>query len=318
MSVSGSVTVCPPATSANLGPGFDSLALALALRDHVTVDIIPTGVEITITGEGADDLPRDETHLTIRALRSTFHALGIQSPGLRISCHNQIPQGRGLGSSAAAICAGIVAACRLAEPKTDFSADDQFALAATIEGHADNVAACLFGGLTIAWSVNKTSKALQLTIDPIITPVVFLPPTSFPTSMARGLLPDSISHTDATFNTSRSSLLIAALTKSGLTSDHRAALLLEATEDRLHQPFRLPAMPESAALLNVLRADGVAALISGAGPTVLALACGRAAAVQLLRHTPPDWRSELLPATPNGVIDQASTALAETCAADTL
>ncbi|MBW8802538.1 MAG: homoserine kinase [Catenulisporales bacterium] len=267
------VRVRVPATSANLGPGFDSLGLALGLYDEVMVRIADTGLRVDVAGEGADTVVRDEGHLVVRALRRAFDRLGARPPGLEVVCANRIPHARGLGSSAAAICAGIVAARALTVGAT-LTDDEVLQLATEMEGHPDNVAACLRGGFTIAWLDQAgeiadagTATARVLRVDPAadITAVAFVPAEPLSTEVARGLLPKLVPHADAARNAGRSALLAAALTGG------RSDLLLAATADRLHQDYRAPAMAASAALIGALRAAGHAAVVSGAGPTVLVL-----------------------------------------------
>ncbi|MGD6743305.1 homoserine kinase [Streptomyces sp. BH106] len=259
------VRVRVPATSANLGPGFDSLGLSLGLYDDVVVRVADSGLNIDIAGEGSETLPRDESHLLVRSLRTAFDALGGQPRGLEIVCANRIPHGRGLGSSSAAIVSAVVAA-RAVTIGGNALLDDAalLELATEIEGHPDNVAPCLLGGFTIAWTETGAGRAIRLDAAGSIVPVVFVPGKPVLTEMARGLLPRTVPHVDAAANAGRAALLVEALTR-------RPELLLPATEDRLHQEYRAPAMPESAALVERLRADGVPAMISGAGPTVLAL-----------------------------------------------
>ncbi|MDX3098787.1 homoserine kinase [Streptomyces sp. ME01-24h] len=260
------VRVRVPATSANLGPGFDAFGLALGLYDDVVVRVADSGLHVDIAGEGADALSRDENHLVVRSLRTAFDLLGGQPRGLEVVCANRIPHGRGLGSSSAAICAGIMAARAVTiggQDKLDDAA--LLELANEIEGHPDNVAACLLGGFTLAWTEGGTARAVRMDPCGSIVPVVFVPGRPVLTETARGLLPRTVPHVDAAANAGRAALLVEALTR-------RPDLLLPATEDRLHQEYRAPAMPESTALVNRLRAEGVPAVISGAGPTVLALA----------------------------------------------
>ncbi|MET9022917.1 homoserine kinase [Actinopolymorpha sp. NPDC004070] len=299
--VPGRVRVRVPATSANLGPGFDALGLALGLYDEVEVGVAPGGLAVTVRGEGAGEVPTDETHLVVRALRATLDRLGGQPPGLTLSCTNHVPHGRGLGSSAAAIVAGVLAGRALAESGNSAMDDaEALALATELEGHPDNVAACLRGGLTIAWMTDSNIRrglgsvgqaaGRAVRLDPArVQPVVFVPRTELSTRTARGLLPDVVPHADAAANAGRAALLVAALTgtpgaagrspDAGDAADAPGgspggevdlALLLTATEDRLHQNYRAPAMPESAQLVADLRERGHPAVISGAGPTVLA------------------------------------------------
>lgn len=260
------VRVRVPATSANLGPGFDAFGLALGLYDDVVVRVAESGLHVDIAGEGAETLPRDEQHLLVRSLRTAFDLLGGQPRGLEVVCANRIPHGRGLGSSSAAICAGIVAARAVttgAESRLDDTA--LLELATEIEGHPDNVAACLLGGFTLAWTDGGAARAVRMDPAPSLAPVAFVPAKPLLTETARGLLPRTVPHVDAAANAGRAALLVEALTR-------RPELLLPATEDRIHQEYRASAMPESVALVERLRNDGVPAVVSGAGPTVLALA----------------------------------------------
>ena len=261
-----------PATSANLGPGFDSFGLALALYDDVVVRVAESGLVVDVAGEGADDVRRDKRHLVVQAVRATFDMLGGQPRGLEVVCANHIPHGRGLGSSAAAIVAGIVGARELVLGGAERLPDDaMLRLAAQLEGHPDNVAACLAGGFTMAWQEAGTTggpalftRSLHLDVHKSIAAVVFVPETKSSTARARKLLPDTVPHEAAVANAARAALLSQALTR-------RPDLLFVATEDALHQPYRASAMSRSAALMARLREAGIAAVISGAGPSVLAL-----------------------------------------------
>ena len=189
-----------------------------------------------------------------------------QPHGIELSCANRIPHGRGLGSSAAAIVAGLVAARALAGAST--RPQDVLPLASMLEGHPDNVAPCLFGGLTIAWVAAGAARlpearAVRLDPHPAIRPVAFIAPGPVSTKVARGLLPPAVPHADAARNAGRAALLIAALTA-------RPDVLLDGTEDKLHQDYRAPAMPHTHELVTRLRAAGVPAVVSGAGPSALA------------------------------------------------
>lgn len=282
------VRVRVPATSANLGPGFDAFGLALGLYDDVVVRVADSGLHVDIAGEGAQTLARDEKHLVVRTLRTTFDLLGGQPRGLEVVCANRIPHGRGLGSSSAAICAGIMAA-RAVTIGGDTRLDDtgMLELATEIEGHPDNVAACLLGGFTLAWSEEGAARAVRMEPDERIAPVVFVPANPVLTETARGLLPRTVPHVDAAANAGRAALLVEALT-------NRPELLFPATEDRLHQEYRASAMPESLALVHRLRAEGVPAVISGAGPTVLALV-EDGAADKVSRLAGEGWAADRLP-----------------------
>ncbi len=257
------VHVRVPATSANLGPGFDSAGLALSLHDDVVVRITGSGLDVEVEGEGAAEVPRGEKHLVVQSLRAAFDRLGGQPAGLEVRCTNRIPHARGLGSSSAAIVSAVVAACALV---ADGDLDDQqrLDLADEVEGHPDNVAACLLGGVTFAWTEAERSRVVRLDAHGDLAPVAFVPSTTSSTKAVRGLLPATVPYADAVLNASRAALLPYALATD-------PSLLLPATEDRLHQHYRAPAMPETADLMLALRAQGVPAVVSGAGPTVLAL-----------------------------------------------
>jgi homoserine kinase len=282
------VRVRVPATSANLGPGFDAFGLSLGLYDDVVVRVAESGLHVDIAGEGANTLARDEKHLVVRTLRTAFDLFGGQPRGLEVVCANRIPHGRGLGSSSAAICAGIMAA-RAVTIGGDTRLDDpaMLELATEIEGHPDNVAACLLGGFTLAWTEEGAARAIRMEPNQRIAPVVFVPSNPVLTETARGLLPRTVPHIDAAANAGRAALLVEALT-------NRPGLLLPATEDRLHQEYRALAMPESVSLVHRLRAEGVAAVISGAGPTVLALA-EEGAADKVSRLAGEGWAANRLP-----------------------
>ena len=276
--ITGPVTIRVPASSANLGPGFDTLALALSLYDEVTAEVTGEELVIEVEGEGADEVPRDGRHLVAESMRRAFEELGEDPSGLHVQCRNVIPQGRGLGSSAAAIVGGIAAARALVVGGEE-RLDDEAALrlANQIEGHPDNVAAALLGGLTIAWTVSGSGRAVRLDATSEVT--VFIPPVAVSTHTARGVLPAKVSHGDAAANAGRAALLVAALVGG------RTDVLLAATEDRLHQDFRAPEMPDSHQFMSVLRSAGIPAIISGAGPTVLAFGSGS----DLRDRTPAGW-----------------------------
>lgn len=306
--LSGAVRVRVPATSANLGPGYDSFGLALALYDVVEVAVAESGLRIEVTGVGEAAAQDGENHLVVRAMRAAFEVIGDQPPGLVVRCRNAIPQGFGLGSSAAAIVAGLAAARALAgEAGARLPDLELLRLATQIEGHADNVAACQAGGLTIAWTGDEDCGEFAapdggavrgqrtedagvrgsggdyrprdgsdasprcLRLEPLLdlTPVLCVPSVPLPTTAARAALPAAVPHSDAAANTARSALLVAALT--GITTAPDQCLLLAATGDFLHQSYRAGVMPSSAELVTALRAEGVPAVISGAGPSVLAL-----------------------------------------------
>ena len=280
------VRVRVPATSANLGPGFDALGLALGLYDEVDAWVREAGVAIEISGEGEDLASSGEDHLIVRTMRAAFAVIGGQPPGLGLRCLNRIPHGRGLGSSAAAIVAGLLAARALAGPDAAgrLAGSALLELATEMEGHPDNVAACLGGGLTIAWTADGRPRMVRLEPLASIRPVVCVAPAPVRTEVARRLLPDLVPHQDAAANAGRSALLVAALTQLPAGSPQGAGALLAATRDWLHQDYRAKAMPETAELIGRLRDVGIAAVVSGAGPSVLAL---------LSSQGTPDYRHHL-------------------------
>ncbi|WP_219464875.1 homoserine kinase [Nonomuraea rhizosphaerae] len=303
------VEIRVPATSANLGPGFDTLGLALSLYDEVRVTLTAEpGVRVEVEGEGAGEIPLGEKHLIVATMRETFDRMGLAQPaGIALRCHNRIPHSRGLGSSAAAVCAGILAARALANGSTRsltngstpasgaFSDDDVLALATEIEGHPDNVAPCLAGGLVIAWTDHTGSpRMVKLLPDTRVRPIVFVPSSRLATETARGLLPKDVPHKDASFNAGRAALLIAALTQRP-----EPGLLLAATEDRLHQTYRAPAMRASVDLVERLREVGVPAVVSGAGPTVLAFSTSDSQDL-IAPEVGNDWHIQLMDVEPVG------------------
>jgi homoserine kinase len=298
MSVAGTVCVRVPATSANLGPGFDSLGLALGIYDEVTVSISSEpGVCVEVTGEGAARIPRDHENFVVRGVTAVFAAAGLVVPGIRVCAQNRVPFGRGLGSSASAVAAGVIAGASLLEQDRIIQPEELLENAAAIEGHPDNVAAALFGGLTIAWLDDTRARFTRLAVHPEIAPLVLVPAATASTAQVRELIPAQVPHADAVFNVSRSALLIAALTEN-------PALLLDATADRLHQSYRAAAMPETANLVQILRQAGFAAVVSGAGPSVLVLAhdtAQRQAALDTVSHAlDENWHPLMLSVSAQG------------------
>jgi homoserine kinase len=260
--------VTVPASTANLGAGFDAFGMALGLHDVVEVQVTDARLKVEVIDAGAggvEDVPTDETHLVVRAIRRTCAHLGVEPPGLHLRCFNAIPHARGLGSSAAAVVSGVAAGYALAGREID--AFGALQLAAGFEGHADNAAASLLGGLVLAWCDGGEFHAERLTPHASVRPVVAVPSVRSVTATTRGLLPAAVPHADAAHNAGRAALAVHALTA-------KPELLLAATEDRLHQQYRAPAYPASTELVATLRAHGVAAAVSGAGPTVLALTTG--------------------------------------------
>ena len=263
--------VTVPGSSANLGPGFDTLGLAVGIYDTVEVEVTGSGLEVEIFGEGAEDLPRDSSHLVVKAINSSLHAADVHAPGLKVTCHNNIPQSRGLGSSASAAVAGVVAANTLAG--SPLSTDEVIQLSSAFEGHPDNVAPALVGGATVSWTRDDVPgpATARLRLHERVVPVVAIPDTELSTHVARGVLPAEVPHAVAAAQAGRAALLVHALAED-------PALLPAATRDWLHQEPRAVTMPASAALVAGLRERGHAAVVSGAGPTVLALCDGVQAA----------------------------------------
>lgn len=260
------VRVQVPATSANLGPGFDALGLALGHHDVLEVRALATDeVRVDVTGEGAGEVPDDERHLVVRALRRALDHVGAPRTGLHLTCTNTIPHGRGMGSSAAAVVAGLLAARMLVADPGALDDATVLALATELEGHPDNAAPAILGGATVAWTApGHAPRATRLQIHPEVEPTVVVPVTRLATHAARGVLPASVPHADAAFNAGRAALLVHALAQD-------PTLLLDATEDRLHQEYRSGVMAGSWELVRGLREQGLAAAVSGAGPTVLVL-----------------------------------------------
>lgn len=259
------VRVRVPATSANLGPGFDCLGLALAHYD--TIDIRALGspeVVVEVTGEGAGELPTGEDHLIVRAIRAALDEVGAPQVGLHLVCENRIPHGRGMGSSAAAVVAGILAVRMLIGDPTALGNTRAFRIATQFEGHPDNAAPAILGGATVSWTGGDGPHATELCLHPDIAPVVLVPEERCATRTARGVLPPTVPHADAAFTAGRAALLVQAMCQ-------RPELLFEATEERLHQEYRAEVMPRTWQLLTALRDAGQAAVVSGAGPSILVL-----------------------------------------------
>ena len=264
------VQVSVPATSANLGPGFDSFALALDLRDRFAAQILDEAIfDVDVTGEGAEEVKRVKNNLVIKSMLRGFDYMGQKPRGIALRALNVTPHGRGLGSSASAIVGGLTLARELVLGGDQYmNNEEMLALATELEGHPDNVAAAIHGGATVSWEEEiygvKTGRCVSIPVHHDIKAVVFIPENQLSTSKARKLLPESVPHHDAVLNSSRTALLPIALAT-------HPELLFTATEDFLHQSYRGPAYPKSLELVQELRSKKVAATISGAGPSVLAL-----------------------------------------------
>lgn len=304
------VVVEVPATTANLGPGFDTLGMALTIQDRLSATVVDTpGVLVDVHGVGEGEVPTDETNLIARSMAHAFASKKIPMPGIHLEAHNVIPHGRGLGSSGAAIVSGVMAAKGLLEGIAEFTASELLALATDMEGHPDNIAPSLFGGLTIAWMTDEGPKHKKLSVHRGVSLVVAVPEdSSMSTQLARSLQPETVPHQDAIFNLSRSALLIAALIQS-------PELLFEATEDRLHQTYRASAMKDTDALLQSLRAKGYAAVVSGAGPSVLILCPDPGQRLDIAQvveaHPGGTWTSHMLTVDERGATVEEVPALAD-------
>ena len=291
------VVVRAPATIANLGPGFDCLGIALAWHNEVSVERDPSGaLTITAAGEGADQIARDGTNLVARAVAGV---LG-DGAGVRIHLTNAIPLGRGFGSSASAIVAGLLAGYTL--EAGGVTRERLVHESAVLEGHADNVAPCVHGGAVVV----AGDAVVPLGVPATIEVVVCVAPTSLPTEAARRALPESVPFRDAAANAGRAALLAAAFA----TGD--ASHLLEATDDALHQPARFGLMPDSGRLVAALRGAGIAAFLAGAGPSVAALVAAEGAAAaeaETARMAPQGWdvRRVAIDATGTAVVERVPT-----------
>lgn len=268
-------TAVVAASSANLGPGFDSLGLALSLYDEIVVETTESGLQLEVEGEGAGQVPLDSTHLVVRAIEAGLQATGHRAAGLIVRCRNEIPHSRGLGSSAAAVVGGLAVVNGLVAQVGSYLIGEErlIQLASEFEGHPDNAAAAVLGGAVVSWTETETEtdddgrpryRAVPLRVHPDIRLFPAVPQQRSSTAETRAVLPDQVSHVDARFNLSRAALMVVALSE-------RPDLLMSATQDVLHQPQRAAAMPASAEYLQLLRRCGVAAVLSGAGPTVLGL-----------------------------------------------
>jgi homoserine kinase len=285
-----------PATSANIGPGFDCLGIALEMRDRYAAQILDDATfDVDVSGEGADEVKKDSKNLVIRAMMAGFEFMGNKPKGIALRSLNVIPHGRGLGSSASAIVGGLALARSLVLTGDEYMSDeDLITLATQIEGHPDNVAAAFYGGATIAWSENGVGRAVNLKVDPRIKALLLIPDNQVPTAKARKLIPETISHHDATLNSTHTALLVHALAQ-------RPDLLFTATADLLHQSYREAAMPKSIALINKLRGAGIAAVLSGAGPAVMILYSGDESEIDQIPSLAPGFNAMKLAIAQSGV-----------------
>ncbi|MCI1864408.1 MAG: homoserine kinase [Bifidobacterium sp.] len=324
--VCSSVKVRVPATSANLGSGFDAVGLALDYHDELTFtlsdDPSDAGAQVLIHGEGEDTLPRDETHLVVSTFRRACRTFGLGRLGFVLEAHNRIPQARGMGSSAEAIVAGIAAAAAFAQGG-ELDRQAIFDMAAGIEGHPDNVAPAVFGGLTVSWDfdapegvgsvpiadgepVHRGFHTVNYRVADDVRAAVFVPDYELSTQKAREVLPSAVAFGDAAFDLSRAALLPAAMNPGSMDAGGDANMVLFcATQDRLHQPYRKTLMAASWSLIELLRSRGYAAAVSGAGPCVLVLHHGdMAERLERIAAAPLSsghWRVLHLPVDSTGV-----------------
>jgi len=291
--------VVVPASSANLGPGFDSIGLALAVHDEliamVTSDV---GIKVDVEGEGFGEVPLDETNLVVRAMNRGFEEMSATPAGFILKCRNAIPHGRGLGSSASAVIGGLAMSRALVEGGDKLLSDQHLLnIALEFENHPDNLSAALYGGFNVAWLHNEdTAGAVQPQVHPDVVPVVLIPPHELATTKARGILPQQVDRSAACHNLSRTGLLVYAIS-------HDPKFLLEATSDRLHQDARADIYPETSAIISRLRGRNIAAMASGAGPAVLVLV-DRNHAQELeaaLTAVPREWTRIAVPIDFEGV-----------------
>lgn len=293
--------VSVPATSANLGSGFDAFGLALEMRDRYAAQVLDEAIfDVDVSGAGADEVKKDKNNLVIKSMLRGFEFMGQKPRGLALRALNITPHGRGLGSSASAIVGGLALARELVLGGEQYmSLEEMMALATELEGHPDNVAAAIHGGATIAWMEDiygvKTGRSVSIPVHHDIKALLFIPESHLSTAKARKLLPETISHRDAVLNSSHAALLSVALAT-------RPDLLLTATQDLLHQHYREPAYPKSIALMELLRTKGVAATISGAGPAVLALyTMGEAEIAEIMELAPVGFEAKKLAISRSGV-----------------
>ena len=282
-----------PASSANIGPGFDCFGIALELRDRYAAQVLDDETfDVDVTGEGADEVKKDAKNLVIKSMMRGFEHMGAKPRGIALRALNVIPHGRGLGSSASAIVGGLALARSLVLTGEQYMSDEELiTLATELEGHPDNVAAAFYGGATLAWSESKTSsvgdtknigRAVSLRVDDRIKALLLVPNNQLATAKARKLLPEIIPHQDAVLNSSHTALLVHALAE-------RPDLLFIATEDLLHQKYRAQAMPKTIALVEKLRGAGLAAVVSGAGPSVMVLYSGAEDEIDQLESVSPGF-----------------------------
>lgn len=266
-----------PATSGNLGPGFDSMGMAHDVWDEVEVRLVTGETRVKIIGEGEGTLATDDTHLVVRALRTAMAYVEAPGAGIEMTCRNRIPHGKGMGSSAAAVVAGLLLARGLIARPEALDNQTLLELATDFEGHPDNAAPAIYGGAVVSWHDGEHIRTAKLPVADSLRTTLLVPAEVLPTKEARAALPAEVPHKDAAFNAGRTALLVHAL-------EHDPSLLFAATEDRLHQDYRASAMPHTARVLGALREAGWPAVISGAGPSILVFAALDPATAQIMEN----------------------------------
>lgn len=275
-----------PATTANVGSGFDCVGIAVDWYDHLSLEVSSTGgLVVEVTGEGAGQVPTDETHLVVSSMLHGLGEWGGSMPGgVHLRAHNTIPHSRGLGSSAAAIVAGLAFAWGISFPGREPDRDELTRLSSALEGHPDNAGAAVWGGAVLAWMESGTVSLVRLDVHPGISTAVWIPSFEVPTAGARSVLPDQVPRLDAVAQATAAATLPIALAT-------RPDLLFSATADRLHQEYRAHLMESSYDLMGQLRQLGVAATISGAGPAIFAVGTReQLAAASQVDATRRGWR----------------------------
>lgn len=255
-------TIKVPATSANIGPGFDCLGLALQLYNTFTIEQADQ-FSMTIEGEGKADIPTDESNLVYQTFLRACDEMGQELPNVAITQHNEIPMARGLGSSANAVVGGIL--CALAVGGKEWSKEQVLTLATEIEGHPDNVAPCIYGGFTVSICEKNVSRCISLPIDESLCPVAIIPGFELNTKQSRAALPKSLSYANAVYNIGHTAYIVAAMAKGEYN------LLLDGVKDKMHQPYRASFIPLYADIMHKCYELESAAYLSGAGPTIMAL-----------------------------------------------
>ncbi|MDP9806742.1 homoserine kinase [Trueperella bonasi] len=254
-----------PASSGNLGPGFDSMGMAHDVWDEVSATLITGPSRVVILGEGNSTLPKDDSHLIVKTMSETFERLGAPTPGIDLVCRNNIPHGKGMGSSAAALTAAVMLVRELLGTPDEFTREEVLNIVAGYEGHPDNAAPAIYGGATLSWREGEGFKTAQLPVSDRVKTTLLIPDEVLLTTTARAALPDMVPLVDGAFNAGRSALMVHALSQ-------EPELLFAATEDRLHQRYRADSMRHTTDVLRALREAGWPAVVSGAGPSILVFA----------------------------------------------